>query len=186
VLLSGCAGTREKIKHTQGSIKADIMVTVSRGDANKFKKKCSFVLAEGNKFRLEIRGFFNEPLFLLTANGDTLFIYFYQSNLYYLEQVQGVGAEFNALLTGKCGGTFELKLKKTLYSFKAAYPNYSGEDKLPVKIELSGEKIKTLITLQEPLFDVELPTGTFDFALPKKAVKVNEEGIVRTLDTWIK
>ncbi len=186
VILSGCSAMRETVKKEPGYIKAGLMATVSRDGAGKVKKKCNVVMDRSSRFRFEIKGFFNEPLFLLLGNGDRLLFYFYQSNIYYEEQVPGSGASLNRLFNGTTGGSFEIKLKKTSYVFKLSYPGVSQENKLPDKIELLGEKIKIFLALQEPLFEAAIPVGTFEHIVPKNAININEEGLVRTIDAWIK
>ena len=182
-LLAGCAAVGPAVKKTPSTVKTQVLVTLSSPNG-KLKKKC--VLAWSNpRFRMDIRGFLNEPVAALSADAARLTIYLYQSNLYYDEAVKDAGPSLCSLFSGTAGNPFELKLGKNTLSFRLAYRHSGETPELPFTVELGGKEGVALFDFIKPDVSPGLAPEYFTLKIPANAVRISEDAVMRSLKTWI-
>lgn len=181
-LLAGCAAVSPVTKNP-AAVKSQVMVTLSSPNG-KLKKKCTLLWSEPF-FRMEIRGFLNEPVVGLSADNERLKIYFYQTNLFYDEQVMNAGPAICRLFSGKGNNPFELKLSKNTLRFKLAYTASGDNAELPYIVELYGKEGSARISFIKPDTSYNFTRDSFPLKIPANAVKISEEALMRSFETWI-
>ncbi len=183
VLLAGCAAVAPSLKKEHAGVKTQVMVTLT-SQKGKLKKKCTLAWSEPY-FRMEVRGFLNEPVAALSADAGHLRIYLYQSNLYYDEEVKDAGPALCRLFSGSSANPFIIKLNRNTLNFKLKYEQLRDGSELPYAVELYGKESGAKINFIRPdtsfVYDPEL----FRLKVPETAVKISEDAIVRSLESWI-
>ena len=182
-LLAGCAGVAPALKKTTAGVKSQVLVTLTSAKG-KLKKKCSLAWSEPF-FRMEVRGFLNEPVAGLSADSGRLRIYLYQSNLFYDEEVKNAGPKLCRLFSGNAKNPFEMNLNKTVLRFTLSYEEANDGSELPAAVKLSGNNSSALISFIKPDISYIPATDDFNLKIPANAVRISEDAVVRSLETWI-
>jgi len=165
------------------AVKTQVMVTLT-SPKGKLKKKCTLAWA-APYFRMEVRGFLNEPIAELAADAGRLKIYLYQSNLYYDEKVTDAGPILCSLFSGRAASPFLLKLTNNTLNFKLKYEAPLDGSEIPYSVELYGREGGVKINFIKPDTSFVYAPEYFRFKTPENAVKINEDAIVGTLKSWI-
>jgi len=183
VLLAGCAAVAPSLKKEPVAVKTQVMVTLS-SPKGRLKKKCTLAWSEPY-FKMEVRGFLNEPVAGLSADAGRLRVYLYQSNLYYDEEVKDAGPALCRLFSGNAANPYVLKLNKKTLNFRLKYEALQDGSELPYSVELYGKESGAKMDFIKPDISFRYDPELFRLKVPASAVKISEDAIVRSLESWI-
>lgn len=184
--LVGCAGpqikTMTREKPEVKTLKSTVMASYA-GPSSKIKKKSILAVKGTELLRFEIKGFFNEPMFMLVAKGKKIQAYFVNENAYFegelFDQTSDNLAAIFINQTGKL--KFKAKDMEILSSFTAA-----KDTGAPSTAEFSAGEYKLVFSFLEPDQGKELSDEIFEIKVPKNVRRISEQDINRYLSKWSK
>ena len=174
-LFSGCGGLAVKKPGIISTLKSQVMLNYS-GYSDKFKKKALIAIKAPDKIRFEIKGFWNEPLFVFIYKNKNIKIFSTGDNVYYEGNVFESNSNLVELFLVK---TNNIKIERNKTMVIVNFSNYKTLDdiSIPLKIEVIFSESKVVFNYLEPSINIEIPDKTFDFNIPKSARKLTEEEI---------
>ena len=186
-LLAGCAGPKIKDGNAEkpffNTIKSAVMVSFA-GPADKIKKKAVLAVKGTERLRFEIKGFFNEPVFILVANGRKVQAFFIQDNAYFEGELFDENSDNPAAIFINRAGKLILKSKEPDVS--VAFKITDKNTGIPSLAEFTSADYKLSFIFLDPEINKELPDVLFILFAPKSARKISEEQIKRYLEKWNK
>ena len=183
LLISGCGGPQ--VKPTEAikikTLKSSVMATYSC-PGTKIKKKSILAVKSPDMLRFEIKGFFNEPFFMMTSKGNKIQAYFVQDNAYFEGEIFDSDSDSLAsILLNKTG-----KRKIKGLDINSVFTRKTTESPDLAAAEFSSGEYKFSFSFTDPILDKDIPDSIFELTPPKKARRISESEINRYFSRWNK
>lgn len=187
VFFAGCAGPRVQLplsgKAGLKTLKSAVMVSYA-SPSEKIKKRSLLAVKGDSLLRFEIKGFFNEPFFMLVARGKIIQAYFVAENAYFEGELFDADSDNPASVFINNSG--KLKLKATRQEITSLFTLKNTGSGIPATADLTAGEHKVTFTFLDPELDIDLPDSLFEMLIPKKARRISEQELSRYLLTWKK
>ncbi|OGF44360.1 MAG: hypothetical protein A2231_13035 [Candidatus Firestonebacteria bacterium RIFOXYA2_FULL_40_8] len=183
LLIAGCGGPQVKPTEVKKvtTLKSSVMAGYSC-PGTKVKKKSILAVKAPDMLRFEIKGFFNEPFFMLTSKGNKVQAYFVQDNAYFEGEILEASSDSVAsLLLNQTG-----KLKIKDMDITSVFTKKSDDSLAPATAEFSSGEYKLSFAFSEPEVNKEIADSIFELTPPKKAKRISIEDINRYFSKWSK
>ena len=183
LLIAGCGGPQVKPTDTAkvSTIKSVVMASYTC-PGTKIKKKSILAVKAPDMLRFEIKGFFNEPFFMLTSKGNKVQAYFVQDNAYYEGELLDAASESIAAVILNQTGNLKIKGMEITSAFtkKADAPSVLSA------AEFTTGEYKLAFSFTNPEINKELADNIFELTPPKTVRKISEKDINRYFSKWSK
>ncbi len=187
LVFAGCAGPKvrapDKEQALPKTLKSPVM-TGFIGPLNKIKKKAILAVKGTELLRFEIKGFFNEPVFILVANGRKVRACFIQDNAYFEGEIFGENSDTPASIFINRAGKLILKNNGT--DISAAFTARDKNPEIPVLAEFTSADYRLSFIFIDPEINKELSDDLFILLPPKSARRISEDELNRYLGKWNK
>jgi outer membrane lipoprotein-sorting protein len=186
IIFSGCGAQQIKIGTAKAELKtfkAYVMASFT-GPGRKIKKKSLLAVKAPDMLRFEIKGFFNEPFFMLVAKGNRVQIHFVAENAYYEGEMFAKSSAspasiFLNMQNGLILKADDLKIASTLFK-------KSKDSDVLTGAEFTGGDYRLSFSFIEPEINNELDDSLFELPPPKKAHLISEAELNRYFSKWKK
>jgi len=183
LFIAGC-GTSQ-IKETGvlkiKTLKSQVILNYS-APGSKIKKKSLLAVKDPDLLRFEIKGFFNEPFFMLTSKGNSVKAYFVQDNAYFEGQIFDSSSDSLASLILNRSG----KLRIKDIEITPVLIEKEGGTGILDSAEFSSGDTKVIFSLMEQELNVELSEELFELTPPKNARRIGLAELNGYISKWKK
>ncbi|MFH1075077.1 MAG: hypothetical protein V1752_08320 [Candidatus Firestonebacteria bacterium] len=184
LLISGCGSPQVKPTDAVFKVKTLKSSVIAKYSCpgTRIKKKSILAVKAPDMLRFEIKGFFNEPFFMMTSKGHKLQAYFVQDNAYFEGELFDASSDSPAsVLLNQTG-----KLRIKGLDITAVFAEKTDKPSALSTAEFSSGEYNISLSFTDPEINRDIPDKVFELIPPKKARKISEEDINRYLTKWSK
>jgi len=168
---------------------AKAVLTLNFEDYNaKFKKKALLAIKSPSKTRIEIKGFWNEPVFVFVSDKDAFKAYFIAENTCYEGKTAENEPTMFDLFAGKSGGMLKIVNESNIIPVNVSYIAYDVFDtiSLPIKTETFFKNSRLGFSLTEVFVNTDIDDKLFDLEIPANAKRINDKELAGIMKQWTK